>query len=65
MDLNTIVADWIDSLWLLGIGVSGVILVVLGLRRDDTIGWIFLAAGIALAALGFGAQFFGWGPLSL
>ena len=65
MELNSIVADWIDSLWLLGIGVAGLILIVLGLRRDDAIGWIFLATGIALAALGFGAQFFGWNPLSL
>lgn len=65
MDLNSIVADWIDSLWLLGIGVAGVFVVILGLRRDDAIGWIYVAAGIALAALGFGAQFFGWDPLSL
>ena len=38
---------------------------VLGLRRDDIIGKIFMLAGAALAVLGFGAQFFGWNPLSL
>ena len=65
MDLNSIVADWIDSLWLLGIGVAGLLLIVLGLRREDAIGWIYVASGIALAVLGLGAQFLGWNPLSL
>jgi len=54
-----------DAGWLLGIGVAGVILILLGLRRDDIIGPIFLIAGIALVALGFGAYFVGWNPLSL
>ena len=45
MNLNSVVGDWIYSLWLLGIAAAGVILVILGLRRDDVIGWIFLAAG--------------------
>ncbi len=62
---NSLVGEWLESGWLLGIGVTGVILIVLGLNRDDVIGWIFLAVGIALAALGFGAQFLGWNPLSL
>jgi len=64
-DPGSMVNDWIGASWLLGIGGAGVILIVLGLKRDDIIGWIFLAAGIALAVLGFGAQFFGWNPLSL
>jgi hypothetical protein len=54
-----------ESSWLLGIGVAGVILILLGFKRDDLIGPIFIAAGIALAVLGFGAQFLGWNPLSL
>ena len=65
VDLNAIVGGWIDSAWLLGIAAAGVILIVLGLRRDDTIGWIFVATGLALAALGLGARFFSWNPLSL
>ena len=32
---------------------------------DDIVGTIFLVVGLALAVLGFGAQFFGWNPLSL
>ncbi len=59
------VNDWMEASWLLAIGGAGVILIVLGLKRDDIIGPIFLVAGIALAVLGFGAQFFGWNPLSL
>jgi hypothetical protein len=65
MEPNALVAEWMETGWLLGIGVGGVILIVLGLNRDDIIGWIFLAAGVALAALGFGAQFLGWNPLGL
>lgn len=64
-DQVSLVADWMESSWLLGIGVAGAILILLGLKRDDVIGPIFIAAGIALAALGFGAQFLGWNPLSL
>ncbi|MCK5483636.1 MAG: hypothetical protein KAJ13_08020 [Gemmatimonadetes bacterium] len=59
------VDDWMEASWFLAIGGAGVILIVLGLKRDDIIGPIFLVAGIALAVLGFGAQFFGWNPLSL
>lgn len=65
MDPNAIVGNWMEASWLLGIGVAGVILVVLGLRRDDIVGTIFLLVGLVLAVLGFGAQFFGWNPLSL
>ena len=65
MEPNAIVGNWMEASWLLGIGVAGVILVVLGLRRDDIVGTIFLLVGLALAVLGFGAQFFGWNPLSL
>ena len=54
-----------EVLWLVGIGAAGVILIVLGLKRDDIVGKILLLAGAALAVLGFGAQFFGWNPLSL
>jgi hypothetical protein len=65
MEPNAIVGNWMEASWLLGIGVAGVILVVLGLRRDDIVGTIFLVAGLALAVLGFGAQFLGWNPLGL
>ena len=64
-DPGSMVNDWMEASWLVGIGAAGVILIVLGLRRDDIIGKIFLLAGVALAVLGFGAQFFGWNPLSL
>ena len=64
-DPGSMVNDWMEASWLVGIGAAGVILIVLGLRRDDIIGKIFLLAGAALAVLGFGAQFFGWNPLSL
>jgi len=60
MEPNAIVGDWMEASWLLGIGAAGVILVVLGLRRDDIVGPIFLVVGIALAAIGFGSQFLGW-----
>lgn len=65
MEPNAVVGNWMEASWLLGIGVAGVILVVLGLRRDDIVGTIFLLVGLVLAVLGFGAQFFGWNPLSL
>jgi hypothetical protein len=65
MEPNAIVGNWMEASWLLGIGVAGVILVVLGLRRDDIVGTIFLVAGLALTVLGFGAQFLGWNPLGL
>jgi hypothetical protein len=65
MDPRYLVGDWLQASWLIALGTAGVILVVLGLRRDDIIGTIFLVVGLALAVLGFGAQFFGWNPLSL
>ena len=65
MEPNAIVGNWMEASWLLGIGAAGVILIVLGLRRDDIVGTLFLVVGLALAVLGFGAQFFGWNPLSL
>ena len=65
MEPNAIVGNRMEASWLLGIGAAGVILVVLGLRRDDIVGTLFLGVGLALAVLGFGAQFFGWNPLSL
>jgi hypothetical protein len=65
MEPNALVGDWMEASWLIGIGAAGVILIVLGLRRDDIVGTIFLVVGLALAVLGFGAQFFGWNPLSL
>ena len=65
MEPNALVGNWMEASWLLGIGAAGVILIVLGLRRDDIVGTLFLVVGLALAVLGFGAQFFGWNPLSL
>ena len=64
-DGNALVGEWMEVLWLVGLGAAGVVLIVLGLRRDDSIGKVFLLAGAALSVLGFGAQFFGWNPLSL
>lgn len=62
---NSLVGEWLESGWLLGIGIGGLILILLGLKRDDVLGPIFVLMGVALAALGFGAQFLGWNPLSL
>jgi CHASE2 domain-containing sensor protein len=59
-DQNSLVADWMEASWLIGIGAAGVILVVLGLRRDDIVGTVFLVVGLALAAIGFGSHFLGW-----
>jgi hypothetical protein len=64
-DAQSLVTDWMESGYFVGVGLLGAILVVLGLRRDDVVGWIFLAAGVALVAIGFGAQFLGWNPLGL
>ena len=55
-----LVSTWLDASLLLVIGGTGVILIVLGLKRDDLIRPIFLLAGIALMAVGFGGQFLGW-----
>jgi len=48
-----------DASWQLAIGVAGVILIILGLKRDDIIRPVFLIAGLALVVLGFGGQLFG------
>lgn len=64
-DQVSLVTGWMESSWLLGIGATGVILILLGLKRDDAVRPVFLAVGIALAAIGFGAHFLGWNPLSL
>lgn len=55
-----VVSQWLDASWMLGIGVAGVVLVVLGFRRDDVIRPVFLVAGVGLIAVGFGGHFFGW-----
>ena len=56
---NSLVGEWMDASWQLAIGVAGVILIILGLKRDDIIRPVFLIAGLALVVLGFGGQFFG------
>ena len=56
----SLVNDWLQGSLYLVVGVAGVVLIVLGLKRDDIVRPIFLIAGVALAALGFGAQFLGW-----
>jgi len=56
---NSLVGEWLEASWQLAIGGAGVLLIVLGLQRDDMIGAIFLIAGIALVVFGFGGQFFG------
>jgi hypothetical protein len=58
-DATSLVGEWMDASWQLAIGGAGVLLIVLGLQRDDIIGPIFLVAGIALVVLGFGGQLFG------
>jgi hypothetical protein len=64
-DQVSLVTEWLESGWMLGIGAMGVILILLGFKREDVIRPIFIGTGIALAALGFGAQFAGWNPLGL
>jgi len=59
-DPAAVVMRWLDTWWILGIGATGLLLIVLGLRRDDAVRPIFLAAGTALAVFGFGGHFFGW-----
>lgn len=56
---DSLVGEWMDASWQLALGGAGVLLIVLGLQRDDIIGPIFLVAGIALVVLGFGGQLFG------
>jgi len=56
---NSLVGEWMDASWQLAIGVAGVILIILGLKRDDIIRPVFLIAGLALVVLGFGGQLFG------
>jgi small-conductance mechanosensitive channel len=55
-----LVGEFLAASFYVVIGVTGVLLVVLGLKRDDIVKPIFLVAGIALAAIGFGVQFLGW-----
>lgn len=64
-DPQSLVTEWMESGWMIGIGAAGLILILLGFKRDDVIRPIFIGTGIALAALGFGAQFAGWNPLGL
>lgn len=59
-DFTALMDDFLDAFLYLMVGATGVILVVLGLRRDDIVRPIFLIAGIGLAALGFGIHFLGW-----
>ena len=56
---DSLVGEWMDASWQLALGGAGMLLIVLGLQRDDIIGPIFLVAGIALVVLGFGGQLFG------
>ena len=53
------VQEFMDAFWQGAVGGAGVILIILGLRRDDAIRPIFLVVGIALAIFGLGGQFFG------
>ena len=53
------VQEFLDAFWQGAVGGAGVILIILGLGRDDVMRPIFLVAGIALAVGGFGGQFFG------
>ncbi|MDP2470491.1 MAG: hypothetical protein Q8W45_08805 [Candidatus Palauibacterales bacterium] len=51
---------WMDGSLLVAIAVAGVILILLGLKRDDVIRPIFLLVGLALVVFAFGGQFLGW-----
>ena len=55
----TAVQEFMDAFWQGALGGAGVILIILGLRRDDVMRPIFLVVGIALAIFGLGGQFFG------
>ena len=55
-----LVTEWLTSSFFIVVGVTGILLILLGLKRDDIVRPIFLAAGIGLSALGFGVQFLGW-----
>jgi len=57
---QSLVSEWMESGWMLGIGAAGLLLIVLGLKRDDVVRPFFLVAGLALAVFGFGGQYFGW-----
>ena len=56
---NSLVAEWINSGWMIAVGGTGVILIVLGFKRDDAIGPVFIIAGIAMVVLGFGGRILG------
>ena len=53
------VQEFMDAFWQGALGGACIILVILGLRRDDAIRPIFLVVGIVLAIIGLGGQFFG------
>ncbi len=60
MDQVAQVMGWLESSFFLVTGAGGVVLVLLGLKRDDVVRPIFLLAGVLLAAAGFGVHFLGW-----
>lgn len=55
-----LMGEWLDGSFFIVVGVAGLLLIVLGLKREDLVRPIFLLAGVALAAVGFGVQFMGW-----
>jgi hypothetical protein len=59
-DWTALLDDFFDASLFLAIGATGVLLVVLGLRREDAARPVFLVAGIGLAFFGFGVHFLGW-----
>ena len=54
-----LVTGWLQDSLFLVLGATGLLLIFLGLRRDDVMRPIFLVAGIGLTVVGFGVQFFG------
>lgn len=56
----SLMTEWLHGSFFIMVGVAGVLLIVLGLKRDDIVRPIFLVAGTGLTALGFGVQFLGW-----
>ena len=52
--------EWLDGSFFIMVGAFGVIFVLAGFKRDDLLQPVFILAGLAIAAVGFGVQFFGF-----
>lgn len=59
-DATHLMGEWLQGSFFLVVGVAGVLLILLGLRREDAARPVFLLAGLGLVGLGFGVHFLGW-----